>query len=106
MTSDEFWERGSQLQDKLWDKYYAQGENPLSKSEFVTKDAEGRERLNQEHLTQQITQVESVRAATRISPASLVRHLLESFSGTGFNRHVQFLENVRRYARQYREIHR
>ena len=104
MTSDEFWERGSQLQEKLWDKYYAQGENPLSKSEFVTKDAEGRERLNQEHLTQQITQVESVRAATRISPASLVRHLLESFSGTGFNRHVQFLENVRRYARQYREF--
>ena len=104
MTSDEFWERGSQLQEKLWDKYYAQGENPLSKSEFVTKDAEGWERLNQEHLTQQITQVESVRAATRVSPAALVQHLLESFSGTGFNRHLQFLENARRYARQYREF--
>ena len=104
MTSDEFVERGSQLHDKLSDKYYAQGENPLSKSEFVTKDAEARERLNQEHLTQQIAQIESVRAATRVSPAALVQHLLESFAGTGFNRHVQFLENAQRYARQYREF--
>ena len=104
MTFDEFWERGSQLQEKLWAEYYAREENPLSKSEFVTKDAEGQERLNQEHLSQQITQVELARAATRVSPASLVQHLLESFSGTGFNRHVQFLENVRRYARQYREF--
>ena len=104
MTSDEFVERGSQLHDKLSDKYYAQGENPLSKSEFVTKDAEARERLNQEHLTQQIAQIESVRAATRVSPAALVQHLLESFAGTGLNRHVQFLENAQRHARQYREF--
>ena len=104
MTFDEYWERGSQLHDKRSDKYYAQGENPLSKSEFVTKDAEGHERLSQEHLTQQIAQIESVRAATRVSPAALVQHLLESFAGTGFNRHVQFLENVKRYASQYREF--
>ena len=104
MTSDEFWERKSQLHDKLSDGYYTQWDKPLSKSEFVTKDAEGHERLSQKLLTQQIAQVEVARAATRISPASLVQHLLESFSGTGFNRHVQFLENVRRYARQYREF--
>ena len=104
MTFDEFWERESQLHDKLSDEYYAREDKQLSKSEFVTKDAEGRERLSQEHLTQQIAQVELARAATRVSPASLVQHLLESFSGTGFNRHLQFLENVKRYARQYREF--
>ena len=104
MTSDEFWERKSQLHDKLSDEYYTQWDKPLSKSEFVTKDAEGHERLSQKHLTQQIAQVELARAATRVSPASLVQHLLESFSGTGFNRHLQFLENVKRYARQYREF--
>ncbi len=104
MTFDEFSERGSRLQEKLWDEYYAREKNPLSLSEVVTKDAEGRERLNQEHLTQQITQVESARGATRISPAALVQHLLESFAGTGFNRHLQFLENARRHARQYREF--
>ena len=104
MTSDEFWERKSQLHDKLWDEYYARGDKPLSKSELVTKDAEGRERLSQEHLTQQIAQVELARAATRVSPVALVQHLLESFAGTGFSRHVQFLENAQRYARQYREF--
>lgn len=104
MTSDEFWERNNQLYGTLSGEYYIRGNKPSSKSEFVTKDAEGRERLSQEHLTQQIAQVEFVRAATHISPASLVQHLLESFSGTGFNRHLQFLENVKRYARQYREF--
>lgn len=104
MTSEEFWERRSQLHHKLWAEYKARGDKPLSKSEFVTKDAEGHERLSQEHLTQQIAQVEMARAATRISPAALVQHLLESFAGTGFNRHLHFLENARRYARQYREF--
>ena len=104
MTSYEFWERESQLHDKLRDEYYAREDKPSSKSEFVTKDAEGRERLSQEHLTQQIAQVELARSTTRVSPVALVQHLLESFSGTGFNRHLQFLENVKRYARQYREF--
>ena len=104
MTSDEFWERKNQLHGKLEDEYIARGDKPSSKSEFVTKDAGGRERLSQEHLTQQIAQVESARGATRISPAALVQHLLESFAGTGFNRHLQFLENAQRYARQYREF--
>ena len=104
MTFDEFWGRKSQLHRKLQGEYYARGDKPWSKSEYVTKDAEGRERLSQEHLTQQIAQVELARAATRISPAPLVQHLLESFAGTGFNRHLQFLENVKQYARQYREF--
>ena len=104
MTADELWKRKNQLQDKLWNEYYARGKEPSSKSEFVTKDADGRERLNQEHLTQQIAQIELARSATRVSPASLVQHLLESFAGTGFNRHLQFLENVQQYARQYREF--
>ena len=104
MTSEEFWERNSQLYNKLSDEYYVRGNKPWSKSEFVTKEAEGRERLSQEHLTQQIAQVELARAATRISPASLVQHLLESFAGTGFYRHLQFLENAQRYAREYREF--
>ena len=104
MTSHELWKRERQLQDKLRDEYYARGREPSSKSEFVTKDADGRERLNQEHLTQQIGQIELARSAIRVSPVALVQHLLESFAGTGFNRHLQFLENVQQYARQYREF--
>ena len=104
MTSDEFWERNYQLHDNRWKEIYPLRDKPMKLSKFVTKDAEDQERLSQEHLTQQIAQVELARAATRISPASLVQHLLESFAGTGFNRHLQFLENARRYARQYREF--
>ena len=34
----------------------------------------------------------------------IVQYLLESFAGTGINRHLQFLDNVQQYARQYREF--
>ena len=42
------------------------------------------------------------RAVTRISPVTIVQHLFESFAGTGFDRHLQFLENVQSYTRQFR----
>ena len=35
---------------------------------------------------------------------TIVQHLLESFAGTGFERHLQFVENTQRYARQFREF--
>ena len=35
---------------------------------------------------------------------TIVQHLLESFAGTGFERHLQFIENTQRYARQFREF--
>lgn len=104
MTSDEFRERKNQLHDNRWKETYTLRDKPMELSKFVINDAEDQERLSQEHLTQQIAQVEFVRAATRISPASLVQHLLESFAGTGFNRHVQFVENAQRYVRRYREF--
>ena len=44
------------------------------------------------------------RAITRISPTAIVQRLFESFAGTGFERHLQFIENVQRYAREYREF--
>ncbi|MDE0506390.1 MAG: DUF3526 domain-containing protein, partial [Candidatus Poribacteria bacterium] len=104
MTSDEFMERKNQLHNNRWRETYSMRDKPMKLSKFVINDAEDQERLNQEHLTQQIAQVEVARAATRISPAALVQHLLESFAGTGFSRHLQFLENVRQYVRQYREF--
>ena len=45
-----------------------------------------------------------MRAVTRISPVTIFQHLLESFAGTGFERHLQFLENVQSYPRQFREF--
>lgn len=70
--------------------------------EFVIKDAEQQEQLHAERLNQRIQQVIHARAITRFSPVTIVQHLLESFAGTGFERHLQFLENVQTYAREFR----
>ena len=105
-----FWERSNQLYDELDDEYgnllYAAREDLRKKlqleGEFVTKDAERQEQLHEERLKQRITQVKKARAVTRMSPVTIVQHLLESFAGTGFERHLQFLENTKTHARQFR----
>ena len=38
--------------------------------------------------------VRRAHAITSISPATLLQHLIESFAGTGFERHLQFVENT------------
>ena len=111
MTSDEFWKRKYNLRDELRDQYRKQisTDEPsyksiLAGSELVTKEVELQERLNQEHLKQQIAQFQIARSAARVSPRTIVQDLIESFAGTGFDRHQQFLESVRRYAHQFREF--
>ena len=73
-------------------------------AEFVNKDVEIRERLNREHLTAQLGQVERARSITRFSPAAIVQYALESMAGTGLNRHLQFLESVHHHIRQFRNF--
>lgn len=111
MSSKPYWKRHNEIQDKLWDKYgkwlwtsKTDRETLTAKSEFFTKDAEAEERLDSERLTEKVAQVQHARAITRVSPATLLQHLLESFAGTGFERHLQFVENTQRYARQLREF--
>ena len=74
------------------------------KAEFVNKDAEIRERLNREHLTAQLAQVQSARMVTRFSPAAIVQYALESMAGTGLNRHLQFLEGIHLHIRQFQNF--
>ena len=110
MTADEFQERIVQLDRELLNKYDNRlwADETLKtkqvRSEYVTRDAEIQERLNEEHLTQQIDQVQRARTVSRVSPVTIFQHLLESFAGTGFERHLQFLENAQHYAREYREF--
>ena len=115
MSSNDFEERSSQLEDELSEllvKYYLHSEDTREDmikkirlgGEYVTKDAEQQERLHETLLKQQISQMNQVRAAIRLSPVTIVQHLLESFAGTGFERHLQFLENVQSYAQQFREF--
>ena len=111
ISSSEFWKRYNQLHEELSDKYDdwiwsdKLDERTLTgKSEFFTKHAELDERLNEERLIKQIDQFQHARSITRASPVPLVQHLLESFAGTGVERHLQFVENAQRYARQFREF--
>ena len=73
-------------------------------AEYVTKGAAQGERLSHERLNQEYAQIQLARSVTRISPVAIVQHLFEAFAGTGFERHRQFVENVQRYAREYREF--
>ena len=111
MSIDEKWERYGQMQKEIWDRYdyvawskAVDRETLTAKRAFFTEKAEMIEGLNQEYLTSKIAQVRQARSITRASPATLLQYLLESFAGTGFERHLQFVENVERYARQYREF--
>ena len=70
----------------------------------VMKDVEIREQLNREHLAAQSAQVSRARAITRFSPAATVQYALESIAGTGFQRHLHFLNSVHRHIRQFREF--
>ena len=107
-----FSERSAQLEEELGNEYYALRYDPNKSltqiqilqvaGEYVTKDAAGQERLHEERLKQRIAQVRRARAITQISPVTIFQHLLEAFAGTGFERHLQFLENVKSYAQEYR----
>ena len=106
----EFWDQRIQMSDEAREAYRdkygdSQTTPPVHVlGEYVTSEAEEHERYNEAYLKQQIAQGKRARAITRISPAAIVQRLFESFAGTGFERHLQFIENVQRYAREYREF--
>ena len=72
--------------------------------EFVNKDMETRERFSRQYLAAQSAQVLRARQITRCSPAAIVQYALESMAGTGFNRHLQFLEYANLHIRQFRNF--
>ena len=74
------------------------------RAELVNRDVEVRERLNREHLSAQLAQVQRARMVTRFSPAAIVQYALESMTGTGLNRHLQFLDGVDIHIRQFRNF--
>ena len=79
-------------------------ETTLLWAEYVKKEAQLNEQLHQEHLTDQISQINRARTMTRISPASIVQYTIESLAGTGFSHHLNFLEAVHRYAPEFRQF--
>ena len=91
--------------EKLMAAWEIEGDEELAlKAELVNRDVETRERFNREYLEAQIAQVQRARGVTRFSPAAIVQYALESMAGTGFNRHLQYLEHVHDYTRQFRQF--
>ena len=108
---DAFQEDRRQARRAVLEAYYTQREKTDDSSkrmqiagEYVTEDAMQDGRVHQEYLSERISQVSQARAITRISPVAIVQHLLEVFAGSGLERHLQFVENVQLYDREYREF--
>ena len=103
--SERSWKLHDELGDAHSDRHWAP-EDSIKKIEldgaYVIEDAEQQEQLHEERLNQQLAEVHRARAITRLSPVTIVQNLIESFAGTGFERHLQFLENVKTYAREFR----
>ena len=115
-TSAEFEQHRSEQRDNLKKEYsylrqlefegptrsYPPTKGTQRWAEYVKREAELSERLNKEHLRDQINQIKFARSLTRISPASIVEYAIELLAGTGFSRHLQFLDQVNRFAPQFR----
>ena len=109
MSADEFRVLDKQINNKHLEEYRRVLGGPNSNalhagSKYVMQEAAAQERLVEKRLDEQIAQVQRARSITRISPTAVVQNLLESFAGTGFERHLQFLENAQRYASEYRKF--
>ena len=109
MSGDELRAIRKQINDKHLEEYRRVLDSSRSEvlhagSKYVTQEAAEQERLVEKRLDEQIAQVQRARSITRISPTAVLQHLLESFAGTGFERHLQFLENAQHYASEYRKF--
>ena len=117
MTSDELRIRRGELHREYREQYVDRGllEEPPTREippakvtllwgKYHLEESLAEERLFEEHLRSQIDQIALARTLTRTSPAAIVRYAIESLTGTGFSRHLQFLSQVKVYATQFRDF--
>lgn len=73
-------------------------------AEFLNEEAREGARLHRAYLNAQINQIQIAREFNRVSPTAIVQYAIESLAGTGFQRHLDFLENVERYADAFNDF--
>ena len=73
-------------------------------AEFLNEEAREGARLHNAYLNAQIHQIQIAREFNRISPTATVQYAIESFAGTGFQRHLNFLKNAERYADEFNDF--
>ena len=70
-------------------------------ADYLNEHADAKSRLDDEHLNKQFAQVDFTQQITRLSPAAIYKYALQSMSGTGFARHKRFVQQARRYRKQF-----
>ena len=73
-------------------------------AEFLNEERRADIRLNKEFLATRIHQIQVAREFNRISPTAIVQYAVESLAGAGFQRHLDFLKNVERYAETFNDF--
>jgi len=115
-SADEISRLKESAKDDLWKRYEDRGlfkvapsrENPDMGAvrlwaECLDEERQTEERIMDEHLDDQLAQIQLARQITRISPTAIYQYALESVSNTGFERHRKFIANVRVYRDRFWE---
>lgn len=98
------------VSDEKMFQYGSPSESPPNRkaiklwADYITRRSETETRLDDEHLDMQLTQVQFARQILRVSPTTLYNYAMEALSGTGFERHRQFVSAARRYRGHFIEF--
>ena len=114
-SAREFMAQARDSREDLQERYFARIKEPPKQetpatiatalgAEYVNKDAELRDRLHADYLSEELRQIQTARSLTRISPAAIVQYAFEGLAGTGLPRHLDFITQTRQYAKQFRQF--
>ena len=92
-------ERG--LEDEAPTRTYPPSPAILLAAEFLNEEVQEWKRLNKEFLNAQIYQIQVARDFNRVSPTAILQYAIESFAGTGFQRHLNFMKNADNYETKF-----
>jgi len=70
-------------------------------AQYLTEQVDTRTRMNDQHLDEQIRQVQLARTVTLISPVAIFQYAMEALAGTGIESYVSFTKQARRYRQEF-----
>lgn len=71
---------------------------------WINAIKQARIKVNRDFQRKRFSQIRLARNITRISPRSVYSYIGETLAGTGFERHIRFLEDAERYRQQLAEF--
>jgi ABC-type transport system involved in multi-copper enzyme maturation permease subunit len=70
-------------------------------AQYLTEQVDAKTRMNDQHLDEQISQVQLARTVTLISPVAIFQYAMEALAGTGIQSYISFVKQVRRYRQEF-----